>query len=54
MSINTPEEMKSVYGDSSYADVEAKMKVKLERLRKERKVPADDQAPPKRQPKAKA
>ena len=48
-----PEELKSVYGDSSYADVEASMKKELERLRKELKVPAEDPARPKRPKKKK-
>ncbi len=44
-----PNELKSVYGDSSYAEVEAKMKRELQRLRKELKVPAEDPARPKQQ-----
>jgi arylsulfatase A-like enzyme len=43
-----PEELKSVYGDSSYADIQASMKRELERLRKELKVPAVDPTRPPR------
>ena len=43
-----PNELKSVYGDSSYADIQASMKRELERLRKELKVPAVDPTRPPR------
>jgi arylsulfatase A-like enzyme len=48
-----PGELKSVYGDSSYADIESRMKQELERIRKELKVPAEDPARPPRNRKEK-
>ncbi len=48
-----PEELKSVYGNSSHADLEASMKTELERLRKGLKVPAEEPGRPPRPQKAK-
>lgn len=46
-----PEELTSVYGDSSYADVEAALKKELATLRKEYKLPEVEERPKPRQPK---
>ncbi len=43
-----PDEMKSVYGDPAYADVEKALKTELERLREHYQVPDQDPTPPKR------
>ena len=46
-----PEELRSVYGDSSYTNVEAALKKELERLRADYKLPAPEERPGARRPK---
>jgi arylsulfatase A-like enzyme len=46
-----PEELKSVYGNSSYSDVEATLKKEMERLRTDYKLPASEERPGPRRPK---
>ena len=48
-----PEELRSVYGDASYAGVEATLKKELERLRSDYKLPEPEERPGARQPRKK-
>ena len=48
-----PEELRSVYGDASYAGVEAALKKELERLRTDYKLPVPEERPGARQPRKK-
>ena len=48
-----PEELRSVYGDASYAGVEATLKKELERLRSDYKLPVPEGRPGARKPRKK-
>tara|TARA_B100000674_G_C37843034_1_gene916266 strand:+ start:93 stop:1307 length:1215 start_codon:yes stop_codon:yes gene_type:complete len=48
-----PEELRSVYGDASYAGVEAALKKELERLRTDYKLPVPEERPGARKPRKK-